>query len=140
MPFSTPISARLPHQQGDHARHDEGPQGPHHFDRFRHRRDGQCRAGELRGGQGRHHRLLKSLAKEIGSRGVTVNVIAPGFIDTDMTKALPEDNKKAMMDADRARPLRCARRHRQCRVVPGVADGAYITGETLHVNGGMYMV
>ncbi|GGD39586.1 3-oxoacyl-ACP reductase FabG [Pseudoxanthomonas indica] len=81
----------------------------------------------------------KSLAKEIGSRGVTVNVVAPGFIDTDMTKALPDDAKSALIGqialgrlgepADIARAV---------SFLAGPA-GAYITGETLHVNGGMYM-
>jgi 3-oxoacyl-[acyl-carrier protein] reductase len=79
----------------------------------------------------------KSLAKEIGSRGVTVNVVAPGYIATDMTKDLPEDAKQALMGqialgrlgADIARAV---------AFLAGPA-AAYITGETLHVNGGMYM-
>ena len=81
----------------------------------------------------------KSLAKEIGSRGITVNVVAPGFIATDMTKDLPEDAKAAMLGqialgrlgepADIARAV---------SFLAGPA-AAYITGETLHVNGGMYM-
>jgi len=82
----------------------------------------------------------KSLAKEIGSRNVTVNVVAPGFIDTDMTKALAEDQKTALLtgiplaklgepeDIAHAVSFLCSER------------ANYITGETLHVNGGMSMV
>lgn len=81
----------------------------------------------------------KSLAKEIGSRGVTVNVIAPGFIDTDMTKSLPEDAKSAMIGqialGRLGEPTDIAR---AVAFLAGPAAG-YITGETLHVNGGMYM-
>ncbi len=81
----------------------------------------------------------KSLAKEIGSRGVTVNVVAPGFIDTDMTKALPEDAKNAMLGQIAlgrfGEPVDIAR---AVAFLAGPA-AAYITGETLHVNGGMYM-
>ena len=81
----------------------------------------------------------KSLAKEIGSRGVTVNVVAPGFIDTDMTRSLPEDAKSALVDqialGRLGEPVDIAR---AVAFLAGPA-GAYITGETLHVNGGMYM-
>jgi 3-oxoacyl-[acyl-carrier protein] reductase len=81
----------------------------------------------------------KSLAKEIGSRGVTVNVVAPGFIDTDMTKALPEDAKNAMLGQ-----IALGRFGEPADIARAVAflagpSAAYITGETLHVNGGMYM-
>ena len=81
----------------------------------------------------------KSLAREIGSRGVTVNVVAPGFIDTDMTRGLPQDSKNAMLGQIAlgrfGDPLDIA------RAVAFLASpaAAYITGETLHVNGGMYM-
>ncbi|GAB3346028.1 3-oxoacyl-ACP reductase FabG [Marilutibacter aestuarii] len=81
----------------------------------------------------------KSLAKEIGSRGVTVNVVAPGFIDTDMTRSLPEDAKNAMLAqialGQFGQPADIA------RAVAFLAgpSASYITGETLHVNGGMYM-
>jgi 3-oxoacyl-[acyl-carrier protein] reductase len=81
----------------------------------------------------------KSLAREIGSRGVTVNVVAPGFIDTDMTRGLPEDSKNAMLGQIAlgrfGDPIDIA------RAVAFLASpaAAYITGETLHVNGGMYM-
>jgi 3-oxoacyl-[acyl-carrier protein] reductase len=81
----------------------------------------------------------KSMAREIGSRGVTVNVVAPGFIDTDMTKSLPEDAKTAMLGqialGHFGQPSDIAR---AVAFLAGPA-AAYITGETLHVNGGMYM-
>ena len=81
----------------------------------------------------------KSLAKEIGSRGVTVNVVAPGFIDTDMTRELPEDAKNAMLGQ-----IALGRLGEPADIARAVAflagpNAAYITGETLHVNGGMYM-
>ncbi|MDL5366479.1 3-oxoacyl-ACP reductase FabG [Xanthomonas sp. NCPPB 2654] len=81
----------------------------------------------------------KSMAKEIGSRGITVNVVAPGFIDTDMTKALPEAQRTALLDqialGQLGQPADIAN-----AVAFLVGPGAgYITGETLHVNGGMYM-
>ncbi|TAK38401.1 MAG: 3-oxoacyl-ACP reductase FabG [Lysobacteraceae bacterium] len=81
----------------------------------------------------------KSLAKEVGSRGVTVNVVAPGFIDTDMTRALPDSAREALLGqialGRLGEPIDIAR---AVAFLAGPA-GAYITGETLHVNGGMYM-
>jgi len=79
----------------------------------------------------------KSLAREIGSRGITVNVVAPGFIDTDMTKDLPEEQRAAMLSQI---PLgRLGGGEDIANSVLFLASGgaAYITGETLHVNGGM---
>ena len=81
----------------------------------------------------------KSLAREIGSRNVTVNVVAPGFIDTDMTRDLPEDAKNAMLGQ-----IALGRLGEPADIARAVAflagpDAGYITGETLHVNGGMYM-
>jgi 3-oxoacyl-[acyl-carrier protein] reductase len=81
----------------------------------------------------------KSLAKEIGSRGVTVNVVAPGYIATDMTKDLPEDAKQVLMNQ-----IALGRLGEPADIARAVAflagpSAAYITGETLHVNGGMYM-
>ncbi len=81
----------------------------------------------------------KSLAKEIGSRGITVNVVAPGFIETDMTRALPEAQKNAMQTQ-----IALGRFGSPADIAEAVAflaspAAAYITGETLHVNGGMYM-
>ena len=83
--------------------------------------------------------FYKSLAKEIGSRNVTVNVVAPGFIDTDMTRDLPEDAKNAMLGQ-----IALGRLGEPADIARAVAflagpDAGYITGETLHVNGGMYM-
>ena len=82
----------------------------------------------------------KSLAKEIGSRGVTVNVVAPGFIDTDMTKALPEENKKAMMEAIALGRFGAPEDIANAVLFLASPLAGYITGETLHVNGGMHMV
>ncbi|MFY7697664.1 MAG: 3-oxoacyl-ACP reductase FabG [Legionella sp.] len=81
----------------------------------------------------------KSLAQEMGSRGVTVNVVAPGFIDTDMTMALPDMVKDEML---KRIPLkRLGKVDDIAEVVAFLASDAanYITGETIHVNGGMYM-
>jgi len=81
----------------------------------------------------------KSLAKEIGSRNITVNVVAPGFIDTDMTRILPEDQKTAMLGQI---PLsRLGEGDDIANAVLYLASpaGSYVTGETLHVNGGMLM-
>ena len=81
----------------------------------------------------------KSLAKEIGSRGITVNVVAPGFIDTDMTKDLPEDNRAAMLAQVPLGKLGDTADIANAVVFLASPGGAYITGETLHVNGGMVM-
>ena len=81
----------------------------------------------------------KSLAKEVGSRGVTVNVVAPGFIDTDMTRALPDAAREALLGSIALGRLGApADIARAVAFLAGPAGG-YITGETLHVNGGMYM-
>jgi 3-oxoacyl-[acyl-carrier protein] reductase len=81
----------------------------------------------------------KSLAREIGSRGITVNVVAPGFIDTDMTRAMPEAAREGLLGqialGRLGEPADVA--HAVCFLAGPAA--AYITGETLHVNGGMYM-
>ena len=81
----------------------------------------------------------KSLAKEIGSRGITVNVIAPGFIETDMTRDLPEDAKKTMMSQIALGHLGSPQDIAEAVAFLAGPSAAYITGETLHVNGGMYM-
>ncbi|MDH4053992.1 MAG: 3-oxoacyl-ACP reductase FabG [Gammaproteobacteria bacterium] len=81
----------------------------------------------------------KSLAREIGSRGITVNVVAPGFIDTDMTKVLPEDQKTAMLSQIPLGRLGSTDDIANSVVFLASPAGAYITGETLHVNGGMVM-
>ena len=81
----------------------------------------------------------KSLAREIGSRGITVNVVAPGFIDTDMTRALPEDSKQALLGQIALGRLGEADDIAKAVGFLASPAAAYITGETLHVNGGMYM-
>jgi 3-oxoacyl-[acyl-carrier protein] reductase len=83
--------------------------------------------------------FTKSLAREIGARGVTVNAVAPGFIDTDMTRELPENQKQALLAAI---PLGRLGAPQEIAATVGflASDAAaYITGETIHVNGGMYM-
>jgi 3-oxoacyl-[acyl-carrier protein] reductase len=81
----------------------------------------------------------KSLAREIGSRGITVNVVAPGFIDTDMTKELPEENRAAMLSQVPLGKLGEGDDIANAVLFLASKGGAYITGETLHVNGGMVM-
>jgi 3-oxoacyl-[acyl-carrier protein] reductase len=81
----------------------------------------------------------KSMAREIASRGITVNVVAPGFIDTDMTKGLTDDQKEAIFKDIPANRLGLPK---EIAATVGflVSDEAgYITGETIHVNGGMFM-
>ena len=82
----------------------------------------------------------RSLAREIGSRGITVNVVAPGFIDTDMTRALDDAQREALL---RDIPLqRLGEPEDIAAAVLFLASeqGSYITGQTLHVNGGMFMI
>ncbi len=81
----------------------------------------------------------KSLAREISSRGITVNVIAPGFIDTDMTKTLPEEQRQRMLGQIPIGKLGEANDIANSVLFLASSAGAYITGETLHVNGGMVM-
>ena len=83
--------------------------------------------------------FTRALAREVGSRAITVNAVAPGFIDTDMTRELSEENRTLMLDqiplSRLGRPVEIAE-----TVKFLVSDAAaYITGETIHVNGGMYM-
>ncbi len=83
--------------------------------------------------------FTKSLAREVGSRGITANVIAPGFIDTDMTRALNEEQRTGL-----SAQIPLGRLGQPEDIAAAVAflaspEAAYITGETLHVNGGMYM-
>lgn len=83
--------------------------------------------------------FARSLAAEVGSRGITVNTVAPGFIDTDMTKILPEEQKKLLLSKI---PLgRLGEPAEIAAVVAFLASdaGGYVSGETIHVNGGMYM-
>ncbi|MGH8091596.1 MAG: 3-oxoacyl-ACP reductase FabG [Rudaea sp.] len=81
----------------------------------------------------------KSLAREIGSRGITVNVVAPGFIDTDMTRALTDDQRKALLPNIALGRLGAAQDIADAVLFLVSPAANYITGETLHVNGGMYM-
>ena len=83
--------------------------------------------------------FTKSLAKEVASRNITVNSISPGFIETDMTNKLKEDQKKALIDSI---PLsRMGSADELAKVVKFIAssDASYITGENINVNGGLYM-
>ena len=84
--------------------------------------------------------FTKSMAREVASRGITVNTVAPGFIDTDMTKELTDEQKQDIFAQVPANRL-----GEPSEIAAAVAflasnQAAYITGETLHVNGGMYMV
>ena len=81
----------------------------------------------------------KSLAKELGSRGITVNVVAPGFIETDMTRDLPEEAKQAMLGQIALGRLGQAQDIADAVAFLAGPAANYITGETLHVNGGMHM-
>lgn len=83
--------------------------------------------------------FARALARELGSRNITVNTVAPGFIDTDMTHVLPEEQKQLLLGQI---PLARLGKPEEIAAVVGflASDaGAYITGETIHVNGGMYM-
>ncbi len=82
----------------------------------------------------------KSLAREVASRGITVNVVAPGFIETDMTRALSDDQRAGILAQVPAGRLGGAQEIANAVAFPASDEAAYITGETLHVNGGMYMV
>ncbi len=83
--------------------------------------------------------FTKSLAREIGSRGITVNVVAPGFIDTDMTRALAEEQRAGMLSQIPLGRLGEGADIANAVLFLASASGAYITGETLHVNAGMVM-
>jgi 3-oxoacyl-[acyl-carrier protein] reductase len=83
--------------------------------------------------------MTKSLARELGSRNITVNCVAPGFIDTDMTRALPEESRNALLSQ-----IPLGRLGTAAEVAAAVAylaspAAGYVTGSVLHVNGGMYM-
>ena len=84
--------------------------------------------------------FTKSLAREVGVRGITVNAVAPGFIETDMTDSLPDDHKEAL--AGQIPMGRLGTTDEVAQAVLFLADesGSYITGQTIHVNGGMYTV
>jgi len=81
----------------------------------------------------------KSLAREVGARGITVNSVAPGFIDTDMTSGLAEAHKSALLEQVPVKRLGEPEEIAAAVTFLASPSAAYITGETLHVNGGMYM-
>ena len=83
--------------------------------------------------------FTKSLAREVGARGITVNAVAPGFIDTDMTRALGEEQRQALLANVPVGRFGEAREVAEAVAFLASPAAAYITGETLHVNGGMYM-
>jgi 3-oxoacyl-[acyl-carrier protein] reductase len=83
--------------------------------------------------------FTKSLAKEVGSRGITVNCVAPGFIDTDMTRALPDAQRQALMQHIPLGRLGAVEDIAQAVAFLASEGAGYITGTTMHVNGGMYM-
>ena len=82
--------------------------------------------------------FTKSLAREVGVRGITVNTIAPGFIETDMTDSLPEDQKAALASQIPMARLGTVDEIAQAVLFLAGDSGSYITAQTLHVNGGMY--
>jgi 3-oxoacyl-[acyl-carrier protein] reductase len=84
--------------------------------------------------------LSKSLAQEVASRGITVNCVAPGFIETAMTGALDEAQQQRILAAIPARRIGRPEEVASCVVFLASEEGAYITGQTLHVNGGMAMI
>ncbi|NLS11509.1 3-oxoacyl-ACP reductase FabG [Vibrio sp. SM6] len=84
--------------------------------------------------------FTKSMAREVASRGITVNTVAPGFIETDMTRALNDEQRAATLADVPAGRLGDPREIAEAVVFLASPAAAYITGETLHVNGGMYMV
>ena len=84
--------------------------------------------------------FTKSLAREVGVRGITVNAIAPGFIETDMTDNLPEDQKAALASQIPMGRLGTVDEIAQAVLFLASDSGSYITAQTLHINGGMYTV
>jgi len=81
----------------------------------------------------------KSLAQEVGSRGITVNCVAPGFIDTDMTRSLPDAARQKLLERIPAGKLGVPEDIARAVAYLASAGAGYVTGATLHVNGGMYM-
>ena len=83
--------------------------------------------------------FTKSLAREVASRGITVNAVAPGFIDTDMTRSLTEEQRTGLLGQIPAGRIGAAAAVASAVLFVASPQASYITGETLHVNGGMYM-
>lgn len=84
--------------------------------------------------------FTRSLAHEVGARGITVNTVAPGFVDTDMTRDLPEEQKQKLLDSIAVNRLAQPEEIAHACAFLASPRAGYITGQTLHVNGGMYMV
>lgn len=84
--------------------------------------------------------FTRSLAHEVGTRGITVNTVAPGFVDTDMTRDLPEEQKEKLLDSIAVKRLAQPEEIAHACAFLSSPRAGYITGQTLHVNGGMYMV
>jgi 3-oxoacyl-[acyl-carrier protein] reductase len=83
--------------------------------------------------------FAKSMAKEVGSRNITVNTVAPGFIDTDMTKELADEHKNALMSSIALGRLGDPKEIAHAVAFLASEGASYVTGETIHVNGGMFM-
>ncbi len=83
--------------------------------------------------------FAKSMAKEVGSRNITINTVAPGFIDTDMTKELAEEHKKSLLNSIALGRLGDPKEIAHAVSFLASEGAAYVTGETIHVNGGMFM-
>ena len=84
--------------------------------------------------------FTKSLAREIGSRGITVNVVAPGFVETDMTRAMKDEQRAGLLARIPVKRLGAVQDIAAAVAFLASVEAGYVTGETLHVNGGMYML